>query len=74
MTPRWPFVAFGVAALAAGCEGSAPSPAAAPKPVKWIDRHQTAPQSCAPCLAAFLPTLRKFEAVPARRTLCPVAP
>ncbi|OLD74615.1 MAG: hypothetical protein AUG87_15940 [Candidatus Rokubacteria bacterium 13_1_20CM_4_70_14] len=34
MTPRWPFVAFGVAALAAGCEGSAPSPAAAPKPAE----------------------------------------
>src|SRR2546428_9728397 len=32
MTPRCPCVASGVAARAAGCEGSAPSPAAAPKP------------------------------------------
>src|SRR5256712_7996620 len=34
MTPRCPCVASGVAARAAGCEGSAPSPAAAPKPAE----------------------------------------
>src|SRR5436309_5281911 len=35
MTRWWPFLSFVVAVLAAGCgEGSAPSPAAAPKPIE----------------------------------------